>query len=73
MPTGPVAVLFRDAQGGNFGGVELEVGFKNSFYFSLQLLPDLKYNDLMSVFIVHNGKFISDSHIFVRDQMIEAN
>uniref|UniRef100_A0A8D8ITH6 Structural maintenance of chromosomes protein 5 n=1 Tax=Culex pipiens TaxID=7175 RepID=A0A8D8ITH6_CULPI len=48
-------------------------GQSQYFFVTPKLLPDLKYNDLMSVFIVHNGKFISDSHIFVRDQMIEAN
>ncbi|XP_062563609.1 structural maintenance of chromosomes protein 5 [Armigeres subalbatus] len=44
-------------------------GQSQYFFVTPKLLPNLKYNDLMSVFIVHNGKFIEDSHVFVRDQM----
>ncbi|XP_053684572.1 structural maintenance of chromosomes protein 5 [Sabethes cyaneus] len=44
-------------------------GQSQYFFVTPKLLPNLKYNDLMSVFIVHNGKFIDDSHVFVRDQL----
>lgn len=44
-------------------------GQSQYFFVTPKLLPNLKYNDLMSVFIVHNGKFIGDSHIFVQDQL----
>ncbi|XP_058828932.1 structural maintenance of chromosomes protein 5 [Topomyia yanbarensis] len=44
-------------------------GQSQYFFVTPKLLPNLKYNDLMSVFIVHNGKFIQDSHVFVKDQL----
>ncbi|XP_058459192.1 structural maintenance of chromosomes protein 5 [Malaya genurostris] len=39
------------------------------FFVTPKLLPNLRYNDLMSVFIVHNGKFIEDSHVFIHNQI----
>ncbi|XP_065087737.1 structural maintenance of chromosomes protein 5 [Ochlerotatus camptorhynchus] len=44
-------------------------GQSQYFFVTPKLLPNLKYNDLMSVFIVHNGKFISDSHVFINDRL----
>ncbi|XP_055533041.1 structural maintenance of chromosomes protein 5 [Wyeomyia smithii] len=44
-------------------------GQSQYFFVTPKLLPNLKYNDLMSVFIVHNGKFIDDSHVFIRDEL----
>lgn len=47
-------------------------GQSQYFFVTPKLLPNLKHNDLMSVFIVHNGKFIQDSHVFVYDQLQEC-
>jgi hypothetical protein len=42
---------------------------KSDTMFFFQLLPNLAFNDLMSVHIVHNGKFLENHHMFVTDKL----
>lgn len=48
-------------------------GQSQYFFVTPKLLPNLSYNDMMDVFIVHNGKFITDSHVFVRNEMDDGD
>lgn len=45
-------------------------GNSQYFFVTPKLLPNLHYNELMTVLIVYNGKFIDDPYVFVKD-MIE--
>lgn len=45
-------------------------GQSQYFFVTPKLLPDLPYNDLMTVSVVHNGEFIDDSFMFLNNEDI---
>ncbi|KAG5678908.1 hypothetical protein PVAND_008532 [Polypedilum vanderplanki] len=44
--------------------ITCQPGQSQYFFVTPKLLPDLPYHDLMTVSIVHNGKYVSDPHVF---------
>uniref|UniRef100_A0A336MNE2 Structural maintenance of chromosomes protein 5 n=1 Tax=Culicoides sonorensis TaxID=179676 RepID=A0A336MNE2_CULSO len=46
-----------------------KIGNSQYFFITPKLLPNLHYNELMNVFIVHNGKFIDDPYVFVKKSL----
>ena len=48
-----------------------QVGQSQYFFITPKLLPNLKYNDLMNIFIIFNGQHIDDPYIFVKDKIIQ--
>ncbi|XP_070501492.1 structural maintenance of chromosomes protein 5 [Chironomus tepperi] len=46
--------------------ITCQPGQSQYFFVTPKLLPKLPYNDLMTVSIVHNGKYIEDSYVFMK-------
>lgn len=47
--------------------ITCQKGQSQYFFVTPKLLPDLPYSDLMTVTVVHNGKYLSDSYVFMND------
>lgn len=47
--------------------ITCQPGQSQYFFVTPKLLPDLPYDDLMTVTVVHNGRSIDDSYIFMMD------
>lgn len=47
--------------------ITCQEGQSQYFFITPKLLPDLPYNDFMTVTVVHNGKYIEDPYVFERD------
>jgi len=45
--------------------ITCQPGQSQYFFVTPKLLPKLPYNDLMTVSVVHNGKYIDDSYVFM--------
>lgn len=48
--------------------VTCQQGQSQYFFVTPKLLPDLPYNDLMTVTVVHNGKHINDPYVFLEGE-----
>lgn len=47
--------------------ITCQKGQSQYFFVTPKLLPDLPFNELMSVSVVHNGKYIDDPYVFMKD------
>ncbi|CAO1426736.1 unnamed protein product [Diamesa hyperborea] len=47
--------------------ITCQEGQSQYFFITPKLLPDLPYDDLMTITVVHNGKHIEDTYVFLDD------
>lgn len=53
--------------------ITCQEGQSQYFFITPKLLPDLPYSDLMTVTVVHNGKYIEDPYVFESDEGTTMN
>jgi chromosome segregation ATPase len=46
--------------------ITCQPGQSQYFFVTPKLLPKLPYNDLMTIHVVHNGRYIDDSYVFMK-------
>lgn len=44
--------------------ITCQMGQSQYFFVTPKLLPDLPYNDFMTISVVHNGKYIEEPYVF---------